>query len=605
MASTTSATAHPQARPLLALPTELILQIVAHLAVDNKGLCSLARTCKTLQPLCEDHIYTTIELLSTSNLRDIIEAFARRPERIEVVQTLKILYRFHNGLAATSEERQLFNACVAQMKKLRHWHVESPYDNFKWERGGHEWVEQDMEEFRKALEKASLHTGQALLEDVGMAQLETLTLHSHGAHSDFWELDGFHCLFRHPRLRYLHVSSFSLPADLPELEPYASTTPLTTLIFDECELTIKSLGRILRTPKSLKHLTLGENVANIVRTKGVSPQLTPAPRATLDALVPVAHSLESLTHFDPSWMTRNDLELNLRPVKFGGNGMRDFHQLKYLDCDPCSFFHKDIILTRGLAPPNLETLRLRRPRHHYNDFFDALPQRDPYIAIDTLKTLEFVQPADCRTIVATPRYVCDADRLKERHEYAYKLYKQGINTKIYMELHIKHGLIPPYLHGEKVPVLLCVYDAMEVGFHRIIVDEPKDDEDSQIKSEVHSDSESIGDAEVSAKEGVLPETDQLGQADILRLKNEVRRAITLARTQDRRSMHYYFDADEDEGEDAPDEQDDIHDDYTFMDDDDEVDAEDEDALDEEILGSLGADVFDEWETDDDDMLDVD
>jgi len=74
------------------------------------------------------------------------------------------------------------------MKALKDWHIESPFDNFKWNDGpGHEWVEQDMEAFRKALEasswlKSDIAAGQQSFTigdrglvrqmDVGLAKLE-------------------------------------------------------------------------------------------------------------------------------------------------------------------------------------------------------------------------------------------------------------------------------------------------------------------------------------------------------------------------------------------------------------------------------------------------
>jgi hypothetical protein len=161
----------------LSLPAELIIAIVAHLSDDRAALCSLAQTCQHLQPLCEEHIYTVIELLSTDDLRDILEAFSRRPERIAAVHTLKILYKFHVGLATTVAERRDFNACVAKMNGLKDWHVESPYDNFHWEKGGNEWVEYDMEDFRTALEKVSYSIGQPLQADLGLAKLNKCRCH--------------------------------------------------------------------------------------------------------------------------------------------------------------------------------------------------------------------------------------------------------------------------------------------------------------------------------------------------------------------------------------------------------------------------------------------
>lgn len=163
---------------LFYLPDELLVQVVAHLAGDAQTLCSLARVCRFFQIEAEKHIYTKIELLSTNRLHAIIEAFTRRYDRVAFVATLKILYRFHDGLGATADERAVFNACVGGMKALRTWEIESPYDNYKWNEGGDEWVLKDMAKFRTHLETAGLQAAAGSLTgpgDVGLSKLERRT----------------------------------------------------------------------------------------------------------------------------------------------------------------------------------------------------------------------------------------------------------------------------------------------------------------------------------------------------------------------------------------------------------------------------------------------
>lgn len=161
----------------LSLPIELIIGTISHLSDDRKSLCALALTCRLAQPLCEEQIYATIELLSTDDLQAVCYAFAHRPQRVEAVNRLKILYKYHKQLAATVEEREAFNCCVRKMKALKEWHIESPFDNMgKWEEiAGNTWVERDMEHFRQSLESASLHPHQPLQTDVGLAKLEKRT----------------------------------------------------------------------------------------------------------------------------------------------------------------------------------------------------------------------------------------------------------------------------------------------------------------------------------------------------------------------------------------------------------------------------------------------
>lgn len=462
----------------------------------------------------------------------------------------------------------------------------------------------------------------------------TVVIHSHGATTDFWELDTFHCLFRHPSLRYLHVSCFVLPVDLPELEPYARSTPLTTLIFDECELEPKSVGRILRTPKALKHLTLGENVYNnnisIRASRDVAARLSRAAEASLEALKEAAHSLETLTHHDPLWRILDD-PYRHRPIK--GDGMRDFHQLGFMDIDPCSFLHQ-FVLSHAQAPPNLETLRLNHARQKLGEpatrfainVFETLPKHEPYTYLAPLKTLEFAQAASAESWQARSGYICQEDRLRERHEYAFKLYKHGIDMKMYLEATWRDGLQPPYLQGEPKPRLVSVYDSTQIGFRRHISEFQDDDTPVRPETEVTinpfaltpqnphliptnfrartrstssspSRSRSPATTPLAQADEEPPETDQLNMPDIQRIRNELTRRLN----------RVWMDMDEEDKDDDEDEMDMMPMDLAYVDTDEEMD--DLDDLDEEFLEEW-ADMLEQEEgegdeDDDDGEVDLD
>ncbi|KAI4949513.1 hypothetical protein J4E91_005252 [Alternaria rosae] len=510
----------------LTLPNELALVVIDHLQNNNKALCALARTCRDMQHLAEERLYKTIELLSVNNLHAIIEALTSRPERVRAVQTLKILYQYKDSdLKESAEIRTTFNECVPRMVNLREWHIESPYDNFHWENaGGEAWVHGDMQRFRRALDKACVEgpieadkitaerrLGKNLERTVGLGLLENLTIHSHGADTDFWNLDGFHCLFRHPALKHLHVSCVAFPnSEIPELATHTKKTPLTSLVFDECELQPKSLLSILRTPARLKSLTLGENVFNVNESRTVKPLLNKDAGGSLKALSTVAHSLESLTHFNPGWRVDKSPQV-LRSIRPTGDGMRDFHLLKYLECDTNSFLHKAVIMNRDLAPPSLETLRIRRHWDVPVDFWDQPPDFDHYAALPSLDTLELLQSSYMWLDLAEAEYICDEERLQNRHAKAHKLYKAGINLKMSLELHKSKSLIPPYLYKERVPIIECLYDASMVGFQSLIRNEVTD--------------ENLDTTEELVKEEA--ETDQLSDVDISLLRSKTRR-LTLS-----------------------------------------------------------------------------
>lgn len=566
----------------LSLPNELALLIVEQIALadDRPLLCALARTCRGLQELAEERLYRDLNLVSVDSLHAIVNALHIRPARRRAVQSLRILYQYKpSDLCQNESARRLFNQLIFQMVNLRTWHIESPYDNFHWgTAGGEVWVNEDMQAFCRALESACTQGAiesdritsasrlrKSLERTVSLALLQDLTIHSHGVAVDFWPLGTFHCLFRHPALRTLHVSCIAFPADeIPELASHVRKSPLTTLVFDECELTPKSLLSVLRTPMRLKHLTLGENVFNVNRTRSLNPILTSHAAASLEALSTVAHSLESLTHLDPTWRTGRSPHV-LHTIRPTGTGMRNFHSLTHLECDTTSFLHRAIIMNRDFAPPNLETLRLRRHWEVDADFWDQLPPVDPYLALPSLTTLECMQSSFLWHGQAQSGYICDAERLRIRHAKAYQLYKAGINLQMLIEMHRDPDLIPPYLQGERVPIVDCLYDASEVGFRRHITkglpeaprfatNSPKMDETTaQIEHEQDSAFSSVGVPlpsssttthyalaaspsravvkEETPNEDPAPETDQLDDVDIERIRLETRRLLNTLKRQ--------------------------------------------------------------------------
>jgi hypothetical protein len=599
------------------LPAELVLLIVEQLEDDKQALCTLARTCRALQHFAEEHIYKTIELYTVRDLHNIINAFTCRAERFRAVHALKLQYQYHEkDLDDSFDMRKTFNECIAEMPHLREWHIESPYDNCHWDKGlgPHQWVEGDMRRFRAALEnactegpveaeriQAERRLGKEIERTVGLALLESLTIHSHGEDSDFWDLGDFHCLFRHPTLRHLHISCVSLTEALPALQSHTRATPLTTLVFDECELTTASLTDILRVPAKLKHLTLGENVWNTRRSKRIQPRLNKNATASLEALEHVKHSLESLTHWDPSWKLDFDTH-KARRISPPGDGMREFHALKFLQCETTSFLHQAIIMNHEVAPPNLETLRLVRHWNETVDFFEHLPEVEPYLALPSLTTLELMQSSYCMHRLSTEDYICDPEYIRARHAFAFKLHQAGINLKVLIEMHSAPNLIPPYLYGEETPIIEWVYNAEEIGFS---LREPAfEDVTDGTKEE-----DNIGGHEAppmrswkepSPLNEYVPQTDKLSDSRIALLKSQTRHVLSRLKSRFNRRPPSTMDDYEDPFEFEMDTDEEFDEDYMDF----EVDDDDMNVIFHEHNGQLYVEIY-ESETEEEDSDDED
>jgi hypothetical protein len=98
-----------------------------------------------------------------------------------------------------------------------------------------------------------------------------------------------------------------------------------------------------------------------------------------------------------------------------------------------------------------------------------------------------------------------------------------------IEMHKSLNLIPPYLHGELLPITHCLYDASEVGFHRHISYGPEEADAANQGTDATSTANATHQAEVDRQAAPPPETDQLGEADIRRIHGETRSALKVLR----------------------------------------------------------------------------
>ena len=187
-----------------------------------------------------------------------------------------------------------------------------------------------------------------------------------------------------------------------------------------------------------------------------------------------------------------------------------------------------------------------------------------------------------RLDTAKSEYICDEERLRNRHAKAFKLHKASINLKMSLELHKSEGLIPPYLHKERVPIIECLYDASMEGFKSFIRKEVTDEDGETTDSLAREEAE----------------TGQLSDMDISLLKSKTRR-LTLSMkhslvNRGRRlpSFREIFGSD-DESEESADSDEDFEVDDLDEDDDMALDLELDDDVVQQYIDEDGNPVFDE------------
>ena len=140
---------------LFTIPTEIRLLILDCLYYDVPALKSLAQTCKAMQPLAEALLYTEIVIHDLPLCSTLIKSFKSRPDRATTVESISLLLPYEK-LRGTRHIRKDFLEWLSRMKSLKDLDIESPYDNWRRWLDGPEWVEQDMEQIREALETSSL-----------------------------------------------------------------------------------------------------------------------------------------------------------------------------------------------------------------------------------------------------------------------------------------------------------------------------------------------------------------------------------------------------------------------------------------------------------------
>ncbi|KAF1992015.1 hypothetical protein K402DRAFT_399947 [Aulographum hederae CBS 113979] len=439
---------------LFDLAEELILAIIEQID-SSDALCALARTSPRLQSLTEPYIYSDIFIRTGDETRNLSNLFTKRIERAWAVQNLTVRYVVddENGM-------EVLNVWIQHMRKLRTLFIETPCcnDTF-WHVEGNPWESAGRIDFVRLFQLAVTPPISSMSPPI-LQQLNSLNLHSHstGDGNARYNFDRAAIIFTHPTLRTLKLSCFDIEPDIATLDflqNKSKTSPLTSLTFEECNVSIAGLEILLSIPKALAHLDVGERMYHARRRPFV--HLSHDLGHFFRALAQQADSLTHLSHSVVNTAPRQhepDIHSDYSP------GFSSLTALHNLSLSPASILKRHLFALGG--PPNLEHLR-------FIHFYSAVHYSDPQLELAHLTHLVLksghLPPSLCSvTLVTLPGLTADAlsnywSRAENRmqlYKFAMGMRRRGMGLEICVVK--KNGnFIPPFLYGEELPVEVRVY----------------------------------------------------------------------------------------------------------------------------------------------------
>lgn len=288
-------------------------------------------------------------------------------------------------------------------------------------------------------------------------------------------------MFRHPTLRKITLSCLNFDAkighnDLTENE--RKSTPLQSLTLIECNVNVPFLDVILSLPKALNELSIGERLHTFEECE---PSMNPKTRTSstqfLTALQRQADSLQRLTHIGGhiAYMTARETDSE------GASRLRSLVNLEHLELGFES--HLYFYLRQSGFPPGLKTLKMVDSAISLNAGHDLRSLSD--IAFRSLTSLVTghlplsLQP-DFRIHLNFSdhsffRLFVMADPSQQSHLLSALFFDRPAVYKIARILASYNSqfvvsretfpsgtsYIPPYMHGEELPVEEMMYDSSD------------------------------------------------------------------------------------------------------------------------------------------------
>nr|POE68869.1 hypothetical protein CFP56_66883 [Quercus suber] len=342
---------------LFALPSELVVCVIEQVD-DCETLGALCLTSKTLLRLTEPLFYRHIFLRTGFKAETFFHSLRLEPSRQTAVRSLeaRCMYGQEDGFDCLN---QILGLCP----NIRDLIIESPYlYKSRWiETTGPGWPNL-LNAWMMPLFRATCLSGPAL-SPPPLQKLTKLTLHLTGTGGqEYWHAAGTYAsIFAHPTLQELRISSASLADDALDLVPADLKTPLKSLKFDQCNISHKSLTRVLAIPQALEKLSIAEVIGGEEPTPTSQSYNILAdgdPPAFEFALSQQHASLKSLYYASSIGINPDSLRDEF-PTGRSSINLSKFSQLEKISIESPCFRLEQALLSPKSGPPCLKELRIR------------------------------------------------------------------------------------------------------------------------------------------------------------------------------------------------------------------------------------------------------
>jgi hypothetical protein len=262
-------------------------------------------------------------------------------------------------------------------------------------------------------------------------------------------------IFLHPTLRNITLSCFDIGDDLGDVVSKSpEKTPLTCLVFDECNISHSGLAAVLSKPKALEKLTLGERL-NHTRITGEDLQCKPALflqvlRAQKDSLQYLKHIGEFLWYEGwPETAIQNGLSLDF------------LCNLKEMELGVESLF---LLLTKrhNTLPSSIQKMSILFPRNPFANLqmpllvdFATGTRGVPHL--DVVMDYQYFLPAELTEALIEDVWANET-RVDTVTKLSPFLFNNGVKR---FRILLSYGTtcIPPFLYGEPLPRRAVAWDS--------------------------------------------------------------------------------------------------------------------------------------------------